>query len=79
MVEKPFVDEVIGAQMTFPFASVVRAFEPEQLWSVPRERPPPITESPPAMVEVAVVEVAIKKPARAELPSAEDPSTENLT
>ena len=59
MVEKPLTEEVIGAQTTFPLASVVRAFEPEQVWRVGTERPPNM-ESPPLKVEVAFDVVAIK-------------------
>lgn len=61
MVEKPFCDEVTAEQTTFPFASVVRAFDPEQERRVPIASPPPETVSPPAMVEVAVSEETFKR------------------
>ena len=50
------------AHPTTPVEEVVRAFEPEQLWRVATDSPPPVIAIPPAKVEVAEVEVTAKVP-----------------
>ena len=48
---------VIAPQMMLPELSVVRALVDPQVKIVAKRSPPPVTERPPAMVDVAVVEV----------------------